>query len=207
MSRFLVAGADQFVFIGPFLSNTDFKTPQAGLVSSSGNLILFAGSSSGDISSRTFAHSFGGVYRLSMLAADLASPGPISIEGVFSTAVPIKENFMIVAANFWAGMIGSSLMGVNASAIAGATAAATNLGQGALSSVPFTVQSGSSNTVLNTNLPSTTNSNYNGRTVLFITGALTGQGGTITGYNGSTQQVTVTALTGAPSAGDTAIVV
>lgn len=200
-------GVNNTVFIGPFLSNSDFKTPQTALVSSSGNLLLFAGSTYGDISARTFTHVAGGVYSVGLLSTDVSGAGNFTLEGVFSAAVPISKDFMGVSANFYAGVVGTNLMGVNATAIAGATQAATNLGQGALASVPFTVQSGSSNTVVNTNLSSTTSANYNGRTVLFISGALAGQGCTITGYNGSTYQLTVTALTGAPSAGDTAVVV
>jgi hypothetical protein len=205
--QIIPAGVGNTVFMGPFLSNSDFKTPLTGLTSSSGNLLLFAGSTYGDISARTFAHVAGGVYSVALLSSDVSAAGNFTLEGVFSTAVPIAKDFMAVAANFWAGLVGSGLMGVNAAAIAGATQAATNLGQGALATVPFTAQSGSSSTVINTNLSSTTSANYNGRTVIFITGALAGQGATITGYNGSTFQLTVTTLTGAPSAGDTAVIV
>lgn len=205
--RMYPTGSGAVIPLGPFLSNTDFKTPVTNLAASSNNLILFAGGANGDISARSFVHMANGVYALTLLSSDLANPGAFSIQGNFATAVPIVSEFMAVAPNFYAALSGSGLMGVNTAAIAGSTTAANNLQQGALAVVPFAAQSGSSTTVLNTLLPATVNGNYNGRTVIFISGPLTGQGASITGYNGSTQQLTVTALTSAPNPGDLAVIV
>jgi hypothetical protein len=55
--------------------------------------------------------------------------------------------------------------------------------------------------------PSATNDFYNGRVIIFITGALAGQATDITDYVGATTTLTVTALTSAPSSGDTAVIV
>lgn len=55
--------------------------------------------------------------------------------------------------------------------------------------------------------PSSTDDFYNGRVIIFITGALAGQATDITDYTGSSKTLTVTALTGAPSSGDTAVIV
>lgn len=205
--RIIPIGSGITVPVGPFLSNTDFKTPQTALASSSGNLLLFAGGVYGDISSRSFTHIAGGTYALSLLASDITTAGSFVIEGIFPSAVPKSFEFQGVSANFYSALSGAGLMGVNASAVGGSVQAATNLSQGGLAVVPFTVQSGSSNTTLNTNLTSVTSANYNGRTVIFISGTLAGQGASITGYNGSTLQLTVTALTGAPNPGDTAVIV
>lgn len=56
-------------------------------------------------------------------------------------------------------------------------------------------------------VPSAVNDHYNGRTIIFITGTLAKQAATITDYVGSTQTLTVTALTSAPSSGDIAVIV
>jgi hypothetical protein len=56
-------------------------------------------------------------------------------------------------------------------------------------------------------VPSATNDFYNGRVIIFITGTLAGQATDITDYVGSTKTLTVTALTSAPSSGDTAVIV
>lgn len=62
-------------------------------------------------------------------------------------------------------------------------------------------------TGINGGAPSSTNDHYNGRVLVFISGALAGQATDITDYVGSSVTMTVTALTGAPSAADTAILV
>jgi hypothetical protein len=84
----------------------------------------------------------------------------------------------------------------NVGAIAGNTTAATNLDRGARASVlALAVASGSSTTVIVTNLTETTNDHYKDRTALFTTGTMAGQGRRITAYNGSTKALTVDALT------------
>jgi hypothetical protein len=55
--------------------------------------------------------------------------------------------------------------------------------------------------------PSSTNDFFNGAVIIFTSGALAGQRTDITDYVGSTVTLTVTALTSAPSAGDTAVIV
>lgn len=207
MTIFAPAGQNSTIYLGPFLSNSDFKTPVTNLTSSSGNLLLAQGGVSGDVSGRAFTHLAAGVYSIALLGSDIATPNCGKITGNFASAVPISDDIMVVTPNFWAALSGVAFFGVNVLAINGSSDAAVNLSKGALATVPFVVQSGSSNTVVNTNLPSTTNANYNGRSVLFFTGALTGQGCSITGYNGSTNQLTVTALTGAPAPGDLAVVI
>lgn len=54
--------------------------------------------------------------------------------------------------------------------------------------------------------PSSVNSFYNGRVIVFTSGALAGQATTISAYVGSTTTATVPTLTGSPGAGDTGIV-
>lgn len=62
-------------------------------------------------------------------------------------------------------------------------------------------------TGINGGAPSATNDFYNGRVIVFTSGALAGQATDITDYAGSTVTLTVTALTGAPVAGVTAVIV
>lgn len=77
------------------------------------------------------------------------------------------------------------------------------------------VTSGSSTTTVAFNVttgiaggvPSATTDFYKNRVIIFITGALTFQTASISAYNGSTKIATVSALTSAPSSGDTFILV
>lgn len=62
-------------------------------------------------------------------------------------------------------------------------------------------------TAFTTNLTEATDDHYNGRIVVWLTGALAGQATDITDYTGSTKLVTVTAMTEAPSNGDRFVIV
>lgn len=55
--------------------------------------------------------------------------------------------------------------------------------------------------------PSSTNDFYNGRILIFTSGALAGQATSVEDYVGSTVTLTVVALTGAPASGVTAVIV
>lgn len=109
----------------------------------------------------------------------------------------------------------SGRMSSDAVAISGSTTAADRLelhAQGALSVVIGTGSTTTSvvlnaSTGINGGAPSATNDFYNGRVLVFITGTLAGQATDISDYVGSTVTATVTALTGAPSDGDTAVMV
>lgn len=62
-------------------------------------------------------------------------------------------------------------------------------------------------TGINAGAPSATNDFYNGRVIIFLTGTLALQATSISDYVGSTVTATVVALTSAPTAGDTFILV
>ncbi len=66
---------------------------------------------------------------------------------------------------------------------------------------------GPTTTVFQTNLAETTDDHYNGRIVIFLDNDLKWQASDITDYTGATGTITVTAMTEAPSAGDTFVVV
>lgn len=57
-------------------------------------------------------------------------------------------------------------------------------------------------TQMTTNLAEATDDFYNSHPIKWVTGALAGQGATITDYDGTTKMLTFTATTGAPSVGD-----
>lgn len=77
----------------------------------------------------------------------------------------------------------------------------------------FTMESGAaiagtlSTTQMSTNLTEATDDHYNGRILIFTSGALLRQATDITAYNGTTKVPTFTALTEAPTAGDKFIIV
>lgn len=62
-------------------------------------------------------------------------------------------------------------------------------------------------TSMTTDLTEATNSHYNGRIIIWTSGVLLRQATAITGYNGTSKMLTFTAVTEAPTAGDTFIIV
>lgn len=96
----------------------------------------------------------------------------------------------------------------NAGAISGSSTAADRLEEGALGTVPGEAASGTLTTAqFTTNLSEATDDHYNGRTAVFVSGALAGQARVIADYDGATKTIVVAALTEAPSAGDRFIIV
>lgn len=94
--------------------------------------------------------------------------------------------------------------------IAGTASYATTLGYVVLAAPSFTVDDASftpTTTAFDTDATEATNDHYNGRRVVFITGALAGQETDITDYDGTNKRFTVTAMTEAPADGDRFIVV
>lgn len=194
--------------IGPILG-TDFLTPQTGVTLSTNHAELFqAGSTSAiDISGRTFSHISNGIYQLTLTVSDLSVVGPTLLHIHPASCQPLKVDGNVLQQPAYDALCGGGNMPSNVNQIFGSSNAASNLEQGALGLIPVTIQSGATTTVIPTNLTSAISQFYNGRTLLFITGALAGQAAAITGYNGATKQLTVSAMTTAPSNNDTAVII
>lgn len=73
--------------------------------------------------------------------------------------------------------------------------------------VSSTCAAGSTTTTVETNLTEATDDHYNGRIVVFTSGALLGQASNITDYNGTSKALTVTALTESPANTDSFLIV
>lgn len=91
-------------------------------------------------------------------------------------------------------------------------ALADKLAAHALAVLTMTVDAGSSTTAVvfktvNGTTPSATNDFYNGRVIVFTSGALAGQATSIDDYVGATKTATVPALTGTPAEDVTAVIV
>ncbi len=99
-------------------------------------------------------------------------------------------------------------MSSDAVAISGSTAAADNLEASAEVIVTGTAQTGTlSTTVMTSNLTEATDDHYIGRIIIWTSGALLGQATDITDYSGTNGTLTYTAVTEAPSNGDTFVIV
>lgn len=101
----------------------------------------------------------------------------------------------------------SNKVDANITAIAGSTSAATNQKYAALGIYYGTVTGTSTSTTIVDSGLTQSNDFWNGRVVIFLTGSLTLQATRITDFDASTDTLTVDALTTAPSASDTYIIV
>ena len=100
------------------------------------------------------------------------------------------------------------LMSSDVTAISTSTAAADNLEASAETIIIGAAEAGTlSTTVMTSDLAEATDDHYNGRIVIWTSGVLLGQATDITDYLGSTGQLTFTAVTEAPSAADTFVIV
>lgn len=97
---------------------------------------------------------------------------------------------------------------VDVGEISGSSTAADNLEASTLGIVDGQAQTGTlSTTQMTTSLTEATDDHYNGRAVLWTSGALAGQASTITDYTGSTKMLTYDAVTEAPANTDTFVIV
>lgn len=104
--------------------------------------------------------------------------------------------------------LSSGNMKSDALAISTSTDAADKLEASAETMIIGAAEAGTlSATVMTSDLAEATNEHYNGRIVIWTSGVLIGQASDITAYLGSTGQLTYTAVTEAPTAADTFIIV
>ena len=98
--------------------------------------------------------------------------------------------------------------GVNVTSIDSNSEAATDLAASAGTIVRATAATGTlTTTEMTTNLTETTDDHYNGRIIIWTAGVLKDQATNITDYTGSSKKLTFTAITEAPSNGDTFVIV
>lgn len=95
----------------------------------------------------------------------------------------------------------------DATKISGSAAAANNLEASALGIVTGTAQTGSTTTVIETNLTEAVDDVYIGRVIVFTGGTAAGEATDITDYDGTTKQLTVTATAQTAANGDTFVIV
>ncbi len=120
----------------------------------------------------------------------------IDVDAVGSLATAIKAVTDLFT--FTSGAVDANVERIN-----GDATAAANLAISAATMISGTAQAGTlSSTQMSTNLSSSTNNAYVGRTVIFTSGALQYQAAAVEAYNGATKVITFSQRTGAPQAGD-----
>jgi len=139
-----------------------------------------------------------GWYYFALGADDVDTLGPLIIRATHATMDNIEVACQVV----------ETVTAANVAQISGSATAADNLEASALTIVVGAAAAGTlSTTQMTTNLTEATNDHYNGRMIIWTSGVLINQATAITDYDGSTKMLTYTAVTEAPTAGDTFIIV
>lgn len=207
--RFLKQSTSVVVQIGPFVDSTDGVTAETALAPLSTNVRLYkaGGTTAVDIFDATWTHIGLGMYRVTLTASHTDTAGPLVIVAQITGARPVIHEFNVVAATTYDALMSGSALPANLTQITGNATAATLMAFPALTVQVVTIGTGSTITRVATNLTETVGDHWNGRTLIFTSGALAKQAAEITDYNGTTKELTVSALTSAPTSGDTAVIV
>lgn len=207
--RFLKQSTSVIVQLGPFVDATDGVTAETALSPSSTNVRLYKadGTTAVDIYDATWTHIGLGMYRVTLTTSHTDTAGPLMVVAQITGARPVFHEFMVLSATTYDAMVSGSALPANLTQVAGSATAAQLMLYPALGIAIVTVGSSSTTTRVATNLTVSVSDHYNGRTLLFVTGALAQQAASITDYNGTTKELTVSALTSAPSSGDVAVII
>lgn len=201
--------------VGPFLDATDAVTAETALTLSQSDCILFknngAGAQKNDTSSAT--HDTGGMYGVPLNTTDTGTLGPLKLLINESGALPVWEEWMVVPANIYDSFVaGTDILDVSMTQLAGSATPVTNLAASALGVVPGTSDNTgftATTTVMDTTITEATADHFNGRVIVFTSGALLGQATLITDYalTGGRGRFTFSALTEAVPNSTTFVIV
>ena len=122
MAQWIKQSTASTVKLGPFLDDTDGKTAETGLTISQADIRL--SKNGGDfVQSNSIAgatHDENGYYDVPLDATDTNTLGTLRVAVFESGALPVWQDYMVVPANVWDSMFGSSTLNVNVSTMSSA---------------------------------------------------------------------------------------
>lgn len=201
--------------LGPFLDATDGVTAETALTLSQSDIILFknfgAGAQKNDTSSAT--HDTGGWYGVPLNTTDTGTLGPLQIHVNESGALPVFEQYLVVPANVYDSFVlGTDVLDVSIVQANGSTTPITNFAAACLGYVTGTSDNTgftATSSIMDTTITEATADHFNGRAIVFTSGALLGQATLITDYalTGGRGRFTFSTLTEAVPNGTTFTIV
>lgn len=203
--RLLKQSTASTLLLGPFLDSSDGVTAETALTISQSDVLLWkeGGTTLAQKNESTSCtHRSNGLYTCPIDATDTNTLGTFVVSVAESGALPVRQDYLVVPANVYDSFAaGTDLLQVDLQSINESTDAADNLGRSALGIVRGTSDNsavtGTSTVFESDDVTEATADHYNGRVIVFTSGALAGQATLITDYalNGSNGQFTVSALT------------
>lgn len=203
--------------LGPFLDETDGKTAETALTITQSDVLLWkeGGTTAAQKNEATSAtHRENGYYTCPLNTTDTNTLGALSVSVSESGALPIRQDYVVLPATAYAPMVdGTDLWPVDVQQIDNSTTAPENLAltadamvQGTSDNTAFT---GTTTIFESDTITEATADHYNGRVIVFTSGALAKQATLIEDYalNGGRGRFTVTALTEAVPDNTTFVIV
>lgn len=201
--------------LGPFLDATDAATAETALTITQADVLLSkaygAFAQKNDATSAT--HDAAGWYGVPLNTTDTGTLGSLQIHVNESGALPVWDYYCVLPANVYDSLVSTDLLQVDVQAINDVTANADNLA----ASTSVIVRGTSDNTAFtgtatifeSDDITEATADHYNGRAIVFTSGALLGQATRIEDYalNSGRGRFTVTGLTEAVPDNTTFVIV
>ena len=163
--------------LGPFVQAADGFTAMTALSPSATNVRLYkaGATASVDISAATWTHIEFGIYRVTLTTSHTDTAGPMHIVAAISGARPVTHEFNVQAATAYDALVTGTQIPADVTKIGGNATAAVLATFTALGAKNFTVGSGSTTTRIATDLTESASSHWSGRSIVFISGSLSGQ--------------------------------
>lgn len=122
MAQWIKQSTASTIKLGPFLDDTDGKTPETGLTISQADIRLSKNGGAFAQSNNTAGatHNENGYYDVPLNTTDTNTLGTLRVAVSESGALPVWQDFMVVPANVWDSMFGSSALNVNVSTMSSA---------------------------------------------------------------------------------------
>ena len=122
--------ASQSRALGPFVDDTDFKTPETGLTIANTDIKLVVnGGASANKNSGGGTHRVNGVYGVTFDATDTATVGEMEVNVVVAGALPVFDKFFVVEEAVYDALFGASAVGPLQPTVGGRTLDVTANGE------------------------------------------------------------------------------
>jgi hypothetical protein len=117
MAQWIKQSTASTIKLGPFLDDTDGKTPKTGLTISQADIRLSKNGGAFAQSNNTAGatHNENGYYDVPLNATDTNTLGTFRVAVSKTGALPVWQDFMVVPSNVWDSMFGASVLNVNVS--------------------------------------------------------------------------------------------
>ena len=122
MAQWIKQSTASTVKLGPFLDDTDGKTPETGLTISQADIRLSknGGNFAQSNNAAGATHNENGYYSVPLDTTDTNTLGTFRVAVSKSGALPVWQDYMVVPANVWDSMFGASTLNVNVATLSSA---------------------------------------------------------------------------------------